>query len=307
MLSRVQPGELKAALPAEAPELGESLGTILADVDRQIIPAITHWNHPGFFAYFSVSSSAPGILAEMISATLNVNGMLWRTSPAATELETVALGWLRQLVGLPEGLFGVIQDTASASTLVALAAAREAVPGLEARRRGLVGQARLRLYASEQAHSSIEKAAIVLGVGQDGYRRIPVDGAFSDGRGGPRQGRGRGPPLRLDTLRGHGDRGNHVDHQRRSRSGHRRCLRAGGALAPRRRGLCRRRRGPSRVSFRARGMRASRLHRHQPPQVALRAHRSFRPVHPAGPRSSVRHSASSPNTSRRPKTLWRRT
>ena len=178
MLSRVQPGELKAALPAEAPELGESLGTILADVDRQIIPAITHWNHPGFFAYFSVSSSAPGILAEMISATLNVNGMLWRTSPAATELETVALGWLRQLVGLPEGLFGVIQDTASASTLVALAAAREAVPGLEARRRGLVGQARLRLYASEEAHSSIEKAAIVLGVGQDGYRRIPVDGAF---------------------------------------------------------------------------------------------------------------------------------
>jgi len=178
VLSRVQPGELKAALPAEAPELGESLGTILADVDRQIIPAITHWNHPGFFAYFSVSSSAPGIFAEMISAILNVNGMLWRTSPAATELETVALGWLRQLVGLPEGLFGVIQDTASASTLVALAAAREAVPGLEARRRGLVGQARLRLYASEQAHSSIEKAAIILGVGQDGYRRIPVDGAF---------------------------------------------------------------------------------------------------------------------------------
>ena len=104
--------------------------------------------------------------------------MLWRTSPAATELETVVLDWLRQLLGLPEGLFGVIQDTASASSLVALAAAREAVPGLDIRRRGLVGQARLRIYASEQAHSSIEKAAIVLGVGQDGFRKIPVDDAF---------------------------------------------------------------------------------------------------------------------------------
>ncbi len=104
--------------------------------------------------------------------------MLWRTSPAATELEIVALDWLRQLLGLPEGLFGVVQDTASASTLVALAAAREAVPGLESRRRGLVGQARLRMYASEQAHSSVEKAAIVLGVGQDGFRAIPVDDAY---------------------------------------------------------------------------------------------------------------------------------
>jgi aromatic-L-amino-acid decarboxylase len=151
---------------------------ILADVERQILPGITHWNHPAFFAYFSITSSAPGILGEMISATLNVNGMLWRTSPAATELETVVLDWLRQLLGLPEGRFGVIQDTASASSLVALAAAREAVPGLEARRRGLVGQARLRMYTSEQAHSSIEKAAIVLGVGQEGCRKIPVDEGY---------------------------------------------------------------------------------------------------------------------------------
>jgi aromatic-L-amino-acid decarboxylase len=147
-------------------------------VERQILPGITHWNHPAFFAYFSITSSAPGILGEMLSAAFNVNGMLWRTSPAATELETVVMDWLRQLLGLPEGLFGVIQDTASASSLVALAAAREAVPGLEARQRGLVGQARLRVYASEQAHSSIEKAAIVLGVGQDGFRKIPVDGKF---------------------------------------------------------------------------------------------------------------------------------
>jgi aromatic-L-amino-acid decarboxylase len=147
-------------------------------VEKQILPGITHWNQPGFFAYFSITSSTPGILGEMISAALNVNGMLWRTSPAATELETVVLDWLRQLLGLPEGLFGVIQDTASASSLVALAAAREAVPDLEARRRGLVGQARLRTYASEQAHSSIEKAAIVLGVGQEGFRKIPVDDQY---------------------------------------------------------------------------------------------------------------------------------
>jgi aromatic-L-amino-acid decarboxylase len=120
----------------------------------------------------------PGILAEALSAAFNVNAMLWRTSPAATELEIVTLDWLRQLLGLPQGLFGVVQDTASASTLVALAAAREAVPGLEARRRGLVGQARLRLYASNQAHSSVEKAAIVLGVGQDGFRTVPVDDAY---------------------------------------------------------------------------------------------------------------------------------
>jgi aromatic-L-amino-acid decarboxylase len=169
---------MRAALPPSPPERGEPLADILADVDRHIVPGITHWNHPSFFAYFSITSSAPGILGEMLSAAFNVNGMLWRTSPAATELETVVMDWLRQLLGLPEGLFGVIQDTASASSLVALAAAREAVPGLDARRRGLMGQARLCVYASEQAHSSIEKAAIVLGVGQDGFRKIPVDDAF---------------------------------------------------------------------------------------------------------------------------------
>jgi aromatic-L-amino-acid decarboxylase len=178
VLSRLRPGELRAALPASPPERGEPLADILADVDRQILPGITHWNQPGFFAYFSITSSAPGILGEMLSAAFNVNGMLWRTSPAATELETVVMDWLRQLLGLPEGLFGVIQDTASASSLVALAAAREAVPGLEARQKGLVGQVRLRAYASDQAHSSIEKAAIVLGVGQDGFRKIPVDHEF---------------------------------------------------------------------------------------------------------------------------------
>jgi len=175
----LKPGELRAALPASAPRGGEPLSAILADVERLIVPGLTHWNHPGFFAYFANTASAPGILGELLTAAFNVNGMLWKSSPAATELETVTVDWLRQMLGLPEGLMGVIHDTASVSTLVALAAAREAVPGLEARRRGLVGQARLRMYASEQAHSSVEKAGIVLGVGQEGFRAIPTDHAFA--------------------------------------------------------------------------------------------------------------------------------
>ena len=178
MLSRQRRGELTAALPRCPPERGEPLADVLADVERHVVPGLTHWNQPGFLAYFASSASVPGILGEMLSAAFNVNGMLWRTSPAATELETVVLDWLRQLLGLPEGLFGVIHDTASASSLVALAAARQAVPGLDVRRRGLVGQARLRAYASEEAHSSIEKACIVLGVGQDGLRKVPVDAAY---------------------------------------------------------------------------------------------------------------------------------
>jgi aromatic-L-amino-acid/L-tryptophan decarboxylase len=178
VLPRVRPGEIRAALPAAPPRAPEPLPDILADVERLILPGITHWNHPGFFAYFANSSTAPAILAEMLSATLNVNGMLWKTGPAATELELVAVDWLRQLLGLPAGLFGVIQDTASAATLVALAAAREAIPGLDARRKGLSGGPPLRMYASEHAHSSVDKAGIVLGIGQDGLRKVPADDAF---------------------------------------------------------------------------------------------------------------------------------
>jgi aromatic-L-amino-acid decarboxylase len=142
------------------------------------VPGLTHWNHPGFFAYFANSSPGPAVLAEALAATFNANAMLWKTAPAATELELVVLDWLRQMLGLPEGLFGVIQDCASTATLVAIAAAREAVPGLDVRRRGLVGQARLRMYASEHAHSSVEKAGMVLGIGQDGFRAIPADEQF---------------------------------------------------------------------------------------------------------------------------------
>ncbi|HUG52241.1 MAG TPA: pyridoxal-dependent decarboxylase [Vicinamibacteria bacterium] len=178
VLPRVRPGDVRAGLPASPPAHGEPLAEILADVERRILPGLTHWNHPAFFAYFANSSTAPAILGEMLAAAFNTNAMLWKTGPAATELEVVVLDWVRQMTGLPEGLFGVIQDTASAATLVGLAAAREAVPGLDARRRGMVGQARLRMYASEQAHSSVEKAGIVLGVGQEGLRKIPVDAEF---------------------------------------------------------------------------------------------------------------------------------
>ncbi len=178
VLSRVEPGQVSASLPVSPPALPESMDRILADFDSTIMPGITHWNHPAFMAYFAISGSPPGIIAELIAATLNVNGMLWRTSPSATELEEVVIDWLRQMLGLPQGFEGLICDTASVSTLLALAAARNrALP--EVRDRGLAASgARLRLYCSEQAHSSVEKAAIALGIGLDGVCRIPVDRAF---------------------------------------------------------------------------------------------------------------------------------
>src|SRR5437868_12656876 len=145
------------------------------------MPVITHWNSPGFLAYFGITGSGSGILGEMLSGVLNVNAMLWRTSPAATELEQVTLDWLRQMLGLPDPLFGVINDTASSGVLYALAAAREAIPDLHIRQQGMPGRAdvpRLRYYASREAHSSVEKAGIVLGVGQAGLRKIGVDSEF---------------------------------------------------------------------------------------------------------------------------------
>lgn len=175
VLARVQPGELAARLPGAAPEAGEPMEAVLADFERLILPAVTHWNHPRFHAYFSVSASAPGILAEMLIAALNMNGMLWKTSPAATELEQVTLAWLRQWLGLPEAFFGVIHDTASTNAVHAIAAARFRADA-EVRRRGHTQP--MVLYASELAHSSIEKGAMVLGIGLDNVRKIPVDGDF---------------------------------------------------------------------------------------------------------------------------------
>lgn len=146
-----------------------------------LIPGVTHWNHPGFFAYFATTGSVPGVLAEMLAAALNLNAMLWKTSPAATELEERALDWLRQMLGLGDGWFGVINDTASTTTLLALAAAREARAELQIRQRGMAGRDDLpvlRVYRSEQAHSSVDKAVITLGIGHENCVPIPVDAAF---------------------------------------------------------------------------------------------------------------------------------
>jgi len=180
VLAQVEPGQIKRSLAKEPPENPEPFESVLQDVDATIAPGLTHWNHPGFFAYFSISGSEPGILGELLCAAFNVNAMLWRTSPAATELEEVALDWLRQLVGLPAEFMGLINDSASVSSLCAIAAAREAL-GLRIRQEGLAGRPelpRLRLYTSEHAHSSIEKAAIVLGIGQAGVKKIAVDDEF---------------------------------------------------------------------------------------------------------------------------------
>ena len=180
VLSRVQPGAIKSALPPSAPEHGEAFEEIFRDFEQIIVPGLTHWNHPGFFAYFAITASAPGILAEFLSAALNQQAMLWRTSPAATELEDVTLGWLRRLIGLPETFEGVIYDTASISTLHALAAAREAaIPDVRAK--GLTGRfapAGVRVYCSEHAHSSVDKAVILLGFGHDAVVRISADAEF---------------------------------------------------------------------------------------------------------------------------------
>jgi aromatic-L-amino-acid decarboxylase len=176
----IRPGWLQAQLPPSPPQNPEPFQNVLQDLDRLITPANTHWNHPAFFAYFSITGSMPGILGELVAATYNVNGMLWKTSPAATELEGVVLQWLLKMIGLPENWFGIVYDTASMASLCAIAAAREALQ-LKIREEGMAGRAdlpRLRLYTSDQAHSSIEKGAIILGMGQQGVRKIGVDAEF---------------------------------------------------------------------------------------------------------------------------------
>ena len=166
VLPAVTPGALRSALPVAPPHDGEPFDRILADFDQLIMPGTTHWNHPGFMAYFATTGSAPAILGEALIAMLNVNAMLWRTGPAATELEEVTLDWLRQLLGLPATFDGVINDTASSSTLYALAAARESLADLRIRAEGLSGRPdvpRLAVYCSAEAHSSVDKAVITLG------------------------------------------------------------------------------------------------------------------------------------------------
>lgn len=171
----ITPGELRAALPQAAPEQGEPIDRIFEDFQSKIVPALTLWNHPRFFAYFSVSSTPPSVLAEFLSAALNVNAMLWKSSPGATELEQVTLGWLRQWLALDESWFGIIYDTASVGVMQAIGAAREWMDP-ECRTKGM--RPGMTIYVSEHTHSSAEKAAITLGFGQENVRRIAVDEQF---------------------------------------------------------------------------------------------------------------------------------
>lgn len=181
VLSPVTPGGVRRKCDPAAPERPEDFDAIFADFESVVLPGITHWNHPSFFAYLPSTGSAPGILGEFLIAGLNVNGMLWRTAPAATELEEVVLDWLRQMLGLPEAFWGVLQDTASVASLCAIAAARDGVAGLQVGESGLAGRAeipRLRLYTSQEAHSSIDKAGRILGLGQSNVRRIATDADY---------------------------------------------------------------------------------------------------------------------------------
>src|SRR6266516_450892 len=181
VLPAVRPGDARAALPQSPPEHAESMEEILGDFQRLIVPSTTHWNHPAFMAYFANSSTGAGVLGEALTAALNVNAMLWRTSPAATELELLTMDWLRQMLGLPENFFGVIADTASSNTLHALAAAREMHPEFRLREEGMSGRAdlpRMVVYCSEEAHSSVDKAVMTLGFGLEALRKIPTDSAL---------------------------------------------------------------------------------------------------------------------------------
>src|SRR6059058_1682373 len=174
-----KPGAIRARLPAQGPEEGEAFEKILGDVDRLIVPGMVHWSHPMFLGYFGWTATAPGILGEIVTAPLNVNAMTWRTSPAATELETLVVDWVRQWVGLPNEFGGVVYDTASVGIMHALAVAREeAAPST--RTLGLTGRnlPRFRIYTSDQAHSSVEKAAIALGLGEENVQRVPTDAEF---------------------------------------------------------------------------------------------------------------------------------
>jgi aromatic-L-amino-acid decarboxylase len=178
VLPSVRPGEVRSALPQSPPSRGEPMDRILEDFQTLIVPATTHWNHPAFMAYFANSSTGAGVLGEALTAALNVNAMLWRTSPAATELELLTLDWLRQMLGLPSEFFGAIADTASSNTLYALAAAREMHPELRIREQGMAARpdmAPIFIYCSEEAHSSVDKAVMTLGFGLSALKKIQTD------------------------------------------------------------------------------------------------------------------------------------
>lgn len=180
VLPRLEPGDVRKQLSESPPDEPEPLEAILEDYARIVEPNITHWQHPGFMAYFPSIASGPGILGEWLASGLNSNVMFWRNAPASTELEQVVVDWVRDMLGLPTGFDGMFTDTASVSSLLSLVAARHSVDGLNSREEGLAGRGigPLRVYISEEAHMSIDKAAIVVGVGRNGIRRIPVDDAY---------------------------------------------------------------------------------------------------------------------------------
>jgi len=180
VLSQIRPDDVKKALPTSAPEFGESFSAVLDDVDNIILPAVTHWNHPNFHGLFSTSTSSVGVFAEMFAAAFDMKAMLWRTAPASTELEDVVLDWLRQMTGLPDVFEGIIYDTASVSTMHAIAAARERADP-NSRKLGLAGRVdapKMRVYVSEHVHSSIDKSVITLGLGLESLRKIETNERF---------------------------------------------------------------------------------------------------------------------------------
>ncbi len=174
--AQTRPGDIRAALPASPPETGEDMAAIMADFDIAIMPGITHWQHPRFFAYFPANAAPASMLAEFLTTVIAPQCMLWQTSPAATELETLMLDWLRQAIGLPEGFAGVIQDSASSATLAAVLTMRERALDWQGNAQGLSGQAQLRVYCSAEVHSSVDRAIWVAGIGQDNLVRIPTIG-----------------------------------------------------------------------------------------------------------------------------------
>jgi aromatic-L-amino-acid decarboxylase len=176
VMSRASPGEIRSRFPADPPLQGGRAREALAALDRDILPGITHWNHPSFLAYFPANTSYASVLGDLLCAGLGAQGMSWQTSPAATELEEVVMGWLRKMVGLPEDFAGVIQDTASTATLCALICARERASSFSQQYRGLQGGGPpLTVYASDQSHSSVEKGALLAGFGRDHLRLVPTD------------------------------------------------------------------------------------------------------------------------------------
>jgi aromatic-L-amino-acid/L-tryptophan decarboxylase len=175
-----RPGEVAGRYAAALPEQAESLDTLFGELDSVVMPGIVHWGHPSFLGYFGSTSNGAALLGEIAAAALNVNAMTWRTSPAATELETLVLGWIRRMIGLPDTFTGIVYDTASVGVLHALSAARERCAA-EVRQRGIAGRRDVptcRVYASDQAHSSVDKAMIVLGLGEHNVVRVPSDAEY---------------------------------------------------------------------------------------------------------------------------------